>query len=85
MMNTTAGVHFQGWYSQEYDDAWAAPTLVYHAAGVKDGALFAWLIVPQGARGPCVDEAEVVGRAGGNVTVRAVVAGITHTVSVPIA
>jgi hypothetical protein len=70
---------------QEYDDAWAAPTLVYRAAGVKDGDLFAWLIVPQGARGPCVDEAEVLGRAGNIVTVRCVVGGVAHTVSVPIA
>ena len=75
--------HYQGWYSQSYDDASPAPTLVYRAAAVPDGALFVWLIVPQGARGPCADTAEVLSRAAGSVVVRATVGGVAHTVTVP--
>jgi len=44
--NDTQGVAWQGWDSQAYDDAWAAPVLVYRASGVDSGALFGWLIVP---------------------------------------
>ena len=51
--NATTGVRWQGWFSQSYDDAWPTPTLVYDAAAVPDGAIFAWLIVPQSARGAC--------------------------------
>ena len=83
MKNDTA--HYQGWYSQAYDDAWPAPTLIYSAENVKDGAIFVWLIVPQSGRGQCTDEAEVVSRSAGSVTVRATVGGVAHTVTVPIA
>ena len=74
---------YQGWYSQAYDDAWPAPTLVYRASGVRDGAVFAWLVVPQGARGACADAAEVVSVGAAGVVVRATVAGVAHTVTVP--
>ena len=44
--NETAGVNWQGWYSQTYTDAWPAPTLVYDGAAAASGALFGWLLVP---------------------------------------
>jgi len=81
MKNATS--HYQGWYSQEYDDAWPAPTLVYEAAGVPDGAVFAWLIVPTSARGACADSAEVVAATKQAVTVSVTVAGVPYTVNVP--
>ena len=83
MQNATE--HFQGWYSQSYDDADAAPTLVYRAPNTPDGAVFAWLIVPQSARGPCTDSAEVVAVSSTSVTIHASVAGSLHIVSVPVA
>jgi hypothetical protein len=92
--NTSNGTRWQGWYSQSYDDAWPASTLVYQAAGVWGGspttsALFAWLIVPTangGAGGPCTaSSATIVGMAGGNVTVSVTVAGQgAFTVEVPV-
>lgn len=80
--NTT---HFQGWYSQSYDDAFPAPTLVYQAANVPNGAIFAWLIVPHGVRGPCSDTAQIVSSASGVVAVKVTVDGVEHTVDVKIA
>ena len=75
----------QGWYSQEYDDAWPAPTLVYDAADVPSGSVFAWLIVPQSARGDCADAAAVTSVSASAVAVRATVGGVQHDVTVPIA
>jgi hypothetical protein len=83
-VNKTATDHYQGFYSQSYDDAWPAPTLVFKAAGVPDGAVFAWLIVPTSARGPCADTAEVVSATAAAAVVRVNVAGAEHTVSVPL-
>ena len=77
--------HPQGWYSQEYDDAWPAPTLVYDAADVPSGSAFVWLIVPQSARGPCADSAVVTSVSASAVAVRATVGGVQHGVTVPIA
>jgi hypothetical protein len=75
----------QGWYSQEYDDAWPAPTLVYDATDVPPGSVFAWLIVPQSARGDCADAATVTSVSVSAVAVRATVGGVQHDVTVPIA
>jgi hypothetical protein len=75
----------QGWYSQEYDDAWPAPTLVYDATDVPSGSVFAWLIVPQSARGDCADAAAVTSVSASAVAVRATVGGVQHDVTVPIA
>ena len=85
VMKSGNGTHFQGWYSQDYDDAWPAPTLVYDAAAVPGGAVFAWLIVPQSARGPCTDSAAVVSSSASAVVVRVSVGGAEHTVTLPIA
>jgi len=43
--NATTGETWQGWYSQSYDDAWPASTLIY-ASSVGPRAVFAWLLVP---------------------------------------
>jgi hypothetical protein len=51
---------------------------------VPDGAVFAWLIVPTSARGPCADTAEVVSATAAAAVVRVNVAGAEHTVSVPL-
>ena len=82
MKNGTA--HYQGWYSQEYDDAWPASTFVYSARAVPSGAAFAWLIVPSSARGACTDTADVLSVTQAAVVVRANVAGVQHTVTVPV-
>ena len=82
--NDTQGVAWQGWYSQAYDDAWAAPVLVYRASGVGSGALFGWLIVPQSGRGACGDSGEVVSSTGSQAVVRVSVAGTAHEVTVPL-
>ena len=59
--NASTGARWQGWYSQSYDDAWPAPTLVYERDAAAPGTVFAWLIVPQAARGPCAgDDAATV-------------------------
>ena len=80
-----SSTHYQGWYSQSYDDADPAPTLIYRAPATPDGAVFAWLIVPTSVRGPCTDTAEVLAVSSMAVTVRASVAGTLHTVNVPVA
>ena len=84
-VNKSATEHYQGYYSQSYDDAWPAPTLVFKAQGVPGGAVFAWLIVPTSARGACADTAEVVSATAAAAVVRVTVAGAQHTVSVPLA
>jgi hypothetical protein len=78
------GQHYQGWYSQDYDDAWPADVLVYSAAAVPSGSVFVWLIVPQGARGACSDAAEVLSVGAAGVAVRATVGGVAHEVTVPL-
>ena len=85
MANASARVEYQGWYSQDYDDAWPAATIVYDAENVAGGAVFAWLIVPTGAHAPCADTAEVVAASPAAVVVRVSVAGAAHTVTVPMA
>jgi hypothetical protein len=77
--------HYQGWFSASYDDAWPSSTLVYKAAAVPDGAVFAWLIVPAGTRGPCADAATVVSHTAAAAVVRVTVAGAVHTITVPTA
>ena len=72
-------------YSQEYDDASPAPTLVYKALAVPGGAAFAWLVVPSSTRGPCTDTAEVLSRTASSVVVKVSIAGAEHTVTVPVA
>jgi hypothetical protein len=86
--NATTGVRWQGWYSQSYDDAWPAPTLVYEADAVAPGTFFAWLIVPTSARGPCAagDAATVVAANATAVTLDVTVAGRAYKgVVVPVA
>lgn len=83
LKNDTA--HYQGWYSQSYADADPAPTLVYQAPGVPDGAIFAWLIVPTSVRGPCTDTAGVIAVNSTAITIRASVAGNHYTIAVPVA
>ena len=46
MRNDSAGLNFQGWYSNAYDDAWPASVLVYSSAPVPVGTVFGWLLVP---------------------------------------
>jgi hypothetical protein len=84
VQDPAAGVKWQGWYSQAYDDAWAAPTLVYDAVApsVAAGqpAVFAWLLVPTAERGPCVGSGSsisvvAVSAGAGSVTVRVSIAG----------
>eukprot|EP00947_MAST-08B_sp_MAST-8B-sp1_P002226 g2226.t1 len=45
--NATAGIPWQGWYSANYNGNASAPTLVYDARIPKEGATFAWLLVPE--------------------------------------
>jgi hypothetical protein len=81
--------YYQGWYSQEYEDAWEAPTLVYKAAGVGNGAVFGWLIVPTFDTHPCGgsggDTLEVLDDSHREVgvVVKATVGGVQHTITVP--
>jgi hypothetical protein len=90
VQDPAAGVKWQGWYSQAYDDAWAAPTLVYDtvASGTatsSPGALgpactvFAWLLVPTAVRRPCPGSSSFsvvsVSPGAGTVVVRVAVAG----------
>jgi hypothetical protein len=46
--NQTQGLLWQGWYSQSYDDAWEASTLVY--TGIISSSTstlpYAWLLLP---------------------------------------
>ena len=80
----TADVAWQGWYSNEYDDAWPAPTFVFEAAVPAD-AVTAWLLVPTSARGPCTSTIDVVSVGGGVVVVNLSVAGgAAQRVSVPV-
>jgi hypothetical protein len=52
---------------------------------VPSGSVFAWLIVPQSARGDCADAAAVTSVSASAVAVRATVGGVQHDVTVPIA
>jgi hypothetical protein len=75
-----AGVKWQGWYSQAYDDAWASPTIVYDAVTTSASpTVFVWLIVPTAVRGPCpgVNSISVlsVSSGAGTVAVRVTVPG----------
>ena len=84
MQNATT--HYQGWYSQAYDDAWPAPTLIYQAENVADDSIFAWLIVPQNSRASlCSDTAKVLSITKTNVIIQVNVAGVQQSVTVPIA
>jgi hypothetical protein len=46
--NQTQGLLWQGWYSQSYDDAWEASTLVYTGTVSSSTSTlpYAWLLVP---------------------------------------
>jgi len=85
--NATSGARWQGWYSQSYDDAWASPTLLFEADAAAPGAVFAWLIVPQSARGPCAGSAATVVAANATaVVIDVIVAGRAYSgIAVPVA
>jgi hypothetical protein len=77
---------WQGWFSASYDDAWPASTLVYQGSVAKSPGVFAWLIIPTSARGPCDGSSIAVTSAGnGLVNVTVSVAGQSPVdVSVPV-
>jgi len=75
---------YQAWYSQSYDDAWPAPTLVYRVESAPSGAVFAWLIVPSTTPTTCTDlTAEIVSSNSTSVSVKVSVAGVLQTLLVP--
>ena len=47
--NASAGLPWQGWYSDNYNGNSTAPTLVYNGNVPASGAVFAWLLVPEDA------------------------------------
>jgi hypothetical protein len=77
------GVAWQGWYSQDYDDAWAAPTFVYEAS-VQAQAVTAWLIIPTATRGPCDATIAVISVGAGAVEVSVDFGSGPQSVSVPV-
>lgn len=68
--NATTHTAWQGWYSNSYDDAWAAPTLVYDATAAASDVVFGWLLVPTSTRGPCDASIEVVSVTANSATVK---------------
>lgn len=80
------GVPWQGWFSATYDDAWPAPTLVYNASVGAGTHVFAWLLVPTAARGPCAGTIAVLEARPGAVVVRVTPSGgAPVNVTVPVA
>ena len=66
--NATLGLLWQGWYSQSYDDAWEASTLVYDGiAPAKSGLPFAWLLLPSSEALDCLSLSITVLSSQGNV------------------
>ena len=86
MEDRKAGIKYQGWYSQTYDDAWAASVLVYTAVGVGPGeSLFVWLLVPSSARKSCAGTSvTVVGWVEGGLAVQVVAAAGTSQMNVTV-
>ena len=84
--NASATQVWQGWYSQDYDDAWPASTLVYDVAAPAN-SVYAWLLVPAAQRGPCDGIAALlVGVSARMAVVQVTIPGAAAVnVSVPIA
>ena len=83
----TKAVPWQGWYSQDYDDAWASSTVLYEAdVGAASSTAFAWLIIPVSQGDPCVGASiSVLSATSSAVTVSVTTATTqSKTISVPI-
>ena len=68
--NKTNGLLWQGWYSQSYDDAWEASTLVYNGvvpADSKSSLPFGWLLLPSNQSLDCGSSSIDVLSVQGNV------------------
>ena len=68
--NKTNGLLWQGWYSQSYDDAWEASTLVYNGvvpADSKSSQPFGWLLLPSNQSLDCGSSSIDVLSVQGNV------------------
>jgi hypothetical protein len=75
--DTSTGAGLQGWYSERYDTAVAAPVALFHA-DVAGNATFAWVIATANtAGGAPIVQATIVGGlpVAGTVQVRVRVAG----------
>lgn len=90
--NSTVG--WQGWYSQDYDDAWAAPAISYTTSisaptstGESDtSTVFAWLLVPTPGRDTSVIQrcaVRIVSVSSTTATV-AVTINASHTQSIDV-
>jgi Heparinase II/III-like protein len=84
--DTSKNISWQGWYSQDYDHAWPAPTLVYNASVNSGRSFFGWLIIPTSIRGPCTSTLTLVSATTTSVVVDVTIDGQEPVqVSVPFA
>jgi Heparinase II/III-like protein len=60
-------INWQGWYSQAFEDAWSAPTLVYNTSVNSGRTYFGWLIIPTSIRKPCTSTLNLLSATNTNV------------------